>query len=89
MRTEAPCNESRFFPVRIDIQGVPCKPYRVWVCSEVFKGIFGSTISSIFYWVSLVRFFALQSLFFCKKLRFLYILQDFLFGFWEMVIMCP
>ena len=22
-----------FFPVGIDSQGVPCKPYRVWVCS--------------------------------------------------------
>ena len=33
MRTEVPCNENRFFPVRIDLQGVPCKPYRVWVCS--------------------------------------------------------
>ena len=41
-----PCNENRIpamragFPVmnrfssaRIDLQGVPCKPYRIWVCS--------------------------------------------------------
>jgi hypothetical protein len=35
MRTGVPCNENRFFPVRIDLQGVPCKPYRVWVCSVV------------------------------------------------------
>ena len=28
-------NENRFFPVRIDLQGVPCKPYRVWVYSVV------------------------------------------------------
>ena len=34
MRTGVPCNENRFFPVRIDLQGVPCKPYRVGVCSE-------------------------------------------------------
>ena len=27
------CNESRFFPVGIDLQGVPCKLYRVWVYS--------------------------------------------------------
>ena len=33
MRTGVPCNDNRFFPVRIDLQGVPCKPYRVWVCS--------------------------------------------------------
>ena len=33
MRTGVPCNENRVFPVRIDLQGVPCKPYRVWVCS--------------------------------------------------------
>ena len=33
MRTGVPCNENCFFPVRIDLQGVPCKPYRVWVCS--------------------------------------------------------
>jgi hypothetical protein len=33
MRTGVPCNENRFFPVRIDLQGVPCKPYRVWVCN--------------------------------------------------------
>ena len=33
MRTGVPCNENRFFPVRIDLQGVPCKPYRNWVCS--------------------------------------------------------
>ena len=30
-----PCNENRFFTVRINLQEVPCKPYRVWVCSEV------------------------------------------------------
>ena len=28
MRTGVPCNENRFFPVRIDLQGVPCKPYK-------------------------------------------------------------
>ena len=33
MRTGVPCNENRVFPVGIDLQGVPCKPYRVWVCS--------------------------------------------------------
>ena len=33
MRTGVPCNENRFFPVRIDLQGVPCKPYKVWVYS--------------------------------------------------------
>ena len=33
MRTGVPCNENMFFLVRIDLQGVPCKPYRVWVCS--------------------------------------------------------
>ena len=38
MRTGVPCNENRFFPVRIDLQGVPCKPYRVRVCS-VLLGI--------------------------------------------------
>ena len=27
------CNKNRFFPVRIDLQEVPSKPYRVWVCS--------------------------------------------------------
>ena len=26
MRTGVPCNENRLFPVRIDLQGVPCKP---------------------------------------------------------------
>ena len=33
MRTGVPCNENWFFPVRIDLQGVPCKPYKVWVYS--------------------------------------------------------
>ena len=33
MRTGVPCNENRVFPVGIDLQGVPCKPYRVVVCS--------------------------------------------------------
>ena len=33
MRTRVPCNENRVFPVGIDLQGVSCKPYRVWVCS--------------------------------------------------------
>ena len=28
MRTGVPCNENRFIPVRIDLQGVPCKSYR-------------------------------------------------------------
>ena len=31
MRTGVPCHENRVFPVGIDLQGVPCKPYRVWV----------------------------------------------------------
>ena len=35
MRTGVPCNENSFFPVGIDSQGVPCEPYRVWVCSDV------------------------------------------------------
>jgi hypothetical protein len=35
MRTGFPCNESSFFLVGIDLQGVPCKPYRVWVYSVV------------------------------------------------------
>ena len=34
-RVPVPCNGNRLFPVIIDLQGVPCKPYRVWVCSEV------------------------------------------------------
>ena len=33
MRTGVPCDENRVFPVRIDLQGVPCKPYRIWDCS--------------------------------------------------------
>ena len=33
MRTGIPCNKNRFFPKGIDLQGVPCKPYRVWVYS--------------------------------------------------------
>ena len=33
---ENSCNENRFFLVRIDLEGVPCKPYRVWVCSARF-----------------------------------------------------
>ena len=37
MRTGVPCNENRVFPVRIDLQGVPCKPYRVWVCSAALR----------------------------------------------------
>ena len=35
MRTGVPCNENRFFPLRIDLQGVPCKPYRIWVCNVI------------------------------------------------------
>ena len=35
MRAGAPCNESRVFPVGIDLQGVHCEPYRVWVCSVI------------------------------------------------------
>ena len=37
MRTGVPCNESRFFPVVIDSQGVPCELYRVWVYSVVLE----------------------------------------------------
>ena len=36
MKTGFPCNESRYFPVGIDLQGFPvscCKLYRVWICS--------------------------------------------------------
>ena len=33
MRTGVPSNEKTVFPVRIDLQGIPCEPYRVWVCS--------------------------------------------------------
>ena len=35
LRTGVPCNENRVFPVWIDLQGVPWKPYRVWVCSAM------------------------------------------------------
>ena len=28
-----PVMKTGFLPVGIDLQGVPCKPYRVWVCS--------------------------------------------------------
>ena len=33
MKTGVPCNENRFFHVRIDLQGVSCRHYRVWVYS--------------------------------------------------------
>jgi hypothetical protein len=33
MRTGFPVMKTGFFPVRIDLPGVPCKTYRVWVCS--------------------------------------------------------
>jgi hypothetical protein len=36
MRTGVPCNENRFYSVKIDSRGVPCECYRVWVYS-VFK----------------------------------------------------
>ena len=36
MRTGLPFVENRFFPMRIDLQGVLCKPYRVWVHSVVW-----------------------------------------------------
>jgi hypothetical protein len=39
MRTGVPCNENRFFPVGIDLKGVPCEPYRVWVCSVVSSNL--------------------------------------------------
>ena len=29
----------QFFPVRIDLQGVPCKPYRVWVYSVAIMSL--------------------------------------------------
>ena len=34
MRTGVTSNKNRVFPVGIELQGVPCKPYRVWVCSN-------------------------------------------------------
>ena len=37
------CNENRFFPVRIDSQGVPCELCRVWVCSVVLNTIISHT----------------------------------------------
>ena len=37
MRPGVPCNENRFFPMRIDLHGVSCKPYRVWVYSALIK----------------------------------------------------
>ena len=39
MRTGVPCNEKRFFLVRIDLQGLPCKPYRVWVYSVAIMSL--------------------------------------------------
>ena len=41
-----PCNENRFFPVRIDLQGVPSKPYTVWVCSVQKKMLVADIQSS-------------------------------------------
>ena len=35
IKTGVPCNEKRFFLVRIDLQGLPCKPYSVWVYSAL------------------------------------------------------
>ena len=37
MRTGVRCNENRVFPVEIDLQRVPCEPYRVWVYSIARK----------------------------------------------------
>ena len=34
--------------MRIDLQGVPCKPYRVWVCSVPNESYFNQTIELIF-----------------------------------------
>ena len=37
----------QFFPVRIELQGVPCKPYRVWVCSvrcKCLQGFMGVSV---------------------------------------------
>ena len=39
MKTGFPCNEIRFFPVKIDLQGVHCKPYRVLVCSASHRPV--------------------------------------------------
>ena len=34
-----PCNENRFFLVRIDLQAFSCKSYRVWVCSVTLEQV--------------------------------------------------
>ena len=47
MRTGVPCNENRLFLVGIDLQGVPCKPYRVWVCSVLQLSLSG--LITLFY----------------------------------------
>ena len=43
MKTGVTYNENRVFPVGIDSQGVPCEPYRVWVCSEQWQSCVGQT----------------------------------------------
>jgi hypothetical protein len=45
MRTGVPCNENRSFPVRIDLQGVLCKPYRVWVYSALISSAIKENIT--------------------------------------------
>ena len=51
MRTGVPCNENRFFPVKIDSQGVPCELYWVWVCSVVTSWSLGWPPSGFSCWL--------------------------------------
>ena len=60
--TGKPCNENRFFLVRIDLQGVLCKPYRVWVYSVVDWQKTVSMCKTVLNWFSFFLVFLKSSL---------------------------
>ena len=71
MRTEVPCNENMFFPVRIDLQGVSCKPYREFPVSHTgfgFAVLSWGPVLSLFYTIFVIDISLKLNLIFSTKL---------------------
>ena len=62
-----PCNENRVFPVGVDLQGVPCKLYRVWVCSDDTP-VLSTVVNSVLkIWLKILGDLSTKSCYFIRK----------------------
>ena len=69
--------------MKIDLKGVPCKPYRIWVCS-VHIFLSAQILSLSIPNRSMILYY--PAIFSAKAKVFIHDFQDFLFLVWDMDI---